>query len=182
MEPTHLVVLVGSLRIGSVNGAVARCIAAGETNAVTTSLFDLADVPLYNGDIEDAGMPNSVAALHDAVGACDGVVFCSPEYNGSFPAVTKNAIDWLSRPPRRFDSKGVTMISASPGGRAGLGVRTHFSEIMAHQPVRPFRTHGIGEYFDKLDETGELADAETVSELLSFVESFAEFCGTPVSK
>ena len=57
-----------------------------------------------------------------------------------------------------------TLVAASPGGRAGLGVREHFSAIMERQPVRLFETHGIGSYGDKLDN-GELIDADTVTEL-----------------
>ena len=39
-----------------------------------------------------------VAALRAAAADADAILVITPEYNGSIPAVVKNAIDWLSRP------------------------------------------------------------------------------------
>ena len=169
----NIIGIVGSLRAGSVNGAVARAALAHTPDGSTLTMHDITDVPLYNGDIEDAGAPDSVVNLIDAVAAADAVVFFSPEYNGSFPAVVKNVIDWLSRPPRAWEGTALTMVTASPGPRAGLGVRSHFSAIMEHQPIEAFETLGIGAYGDKLDDNGELADEATLGELAAFLASFA---------
>ncbi len=176
MSNLHLIGIIGSLRSTSVNAATARAAVAAVPDGVTISLHDVADVPLYNGDTEQAGLPPSVAELHDVVGAADGMMLFSPEYNGSFPAVTKNVIDWLSRPPRRWEQKPMTLIVTSPGPRAGKGLRSHFSAIMAFQPIRLFDTHGIGGYGDKIDEHGALVDPETVAGLTDFIGRFAEFC------
>lgn len=138
----------------------------------------VADLPLYNGDIESAGPPESIESLHEAVRRADGLLLFSPEYNGSFPAVTKNVIDWLSRPPKSWEQTALTLVATSPGPRAGLGLREHFSMIMARQPVRLFETLGIGSYGDKLDESGELVDEVALGELADFVERFATFAGS----
>ncbi len=179
MTQLNVLAIVGSLRSGSVNAATARAAVAASPDGVSITLHDVSDVPLYNGDDEDAGPPASVLALHAAVDAHEGVILFTPEYNSSFPAVTKNVIDWLSRPPKAWDGVPFTLVAASPGGRAGLGVREHFSAIMERQPVRLFETHGIGSYGDKLDN-GELIDADTVTELAEFVRRFADFCGSDV--
>ncbi|MEL6894240.1 MAG: NADPH-dependent FMN reductase [Actinomycetota bacterium] len=163
--------LVGSLRSGSVNGLVART-AAGLVDELT--LHDLRSLPLYDGDAEESGPPSAATDLHTAVVAADGIVFFTPEYNSSFPAVTKNAVDWMSRPPRAYDGKAVTMIVASPGGRAGLGVREHFETTMAHQPVRLFETLGLGRYGDRLTPDGTL-DTETTDEVVDFLGRFGRF-------
>jgi chromate reductase len=179
MTPLKLLAIVGSLRSGSVNAATARAAAAASPDGVSITVHDVSDVPLYNGDDEDAGPPASVLELHAAVESHDGVLLFTPEYNSSFPAVTKNVIDWLSRPPKSWDGVPFTLVATSPGARAGLGVRDHFSAIMTRQPVRLFETHGIGSYGDKLDN-GELIDAETVTELAEFVSRFAAFCVSDV--
>lgn len=175
---TNLIAVVGSLRSGSVNAATARAAVGALPEGVAMSVLSVADVPLYNGDIEEAGLPDSVSALHTAVGAADGLVFFSPEYNGSFPAVTKNAIDWLSRPPRSWEGTALSMVVTSPGPRAGGSLRGHFSAIMEHQPIRLFEPMGIGSYGDKLDDSGEISDADTVTELGDFIARFAHFAAS----
>lgn len=181
MKDVSILAIVGSLRTGSVNAATARAAASSAAEGITVTVHSVVDVPLYNGDIEDHGLPESVVALHDAVEASDGVLLFSPEYNGSFPAVTKNVIDWLSRPPKAWEGQPISLVVASPGGRAGQSVRDHFSAIMDRQPVRLFETMGIGSYGGKLNERGELTDQETVAELADFVTRFAQHCTTPAN-
>lgn len=181
MTDVSILAIVGSLRTGSVNAAMARAAASSAADGVTVIVHSVADLPLYDGDIEDQGLPESVAALHDAVKAADGVLLFSPEYNGSFPAVTKNVIDWLSRPPKAWEDQAISLVAASPGGRAGQGVRDHFSAIMSRQPVRLFETMGIGSCGDKLNEDGELTDPQTGADLADFVSRFAKHCSTSTS-
>ena len=179
MTEISLLAIVGSLRVGSVNAATARAAASEAPEGVAVTLYDVSDLSLYNGDEEEAGPPAAAVALHAAVATHDGVILFSPEYNSSFPAVTKNVIDWLSRPPKSWDGVPFTLVSTSPGGRAGLGVREHFEAIMQRQPVRLFETHGIGNYGDKIDH-GELTAVETLTELAEFVGSFADFARSDV--
>ena len=175
MSETKIMAIVGSLRTGSVNAAVARAAIASAPAGVSIEPFDLANIPLYNGDIEEAGIPASVQALHDAVGAADGLLIFSPEYNGSFPAVTKNAIDWMTRPPKSWEGTAVSMIVMTPGPRAGLSIREHFEAIMAHQPIRLHPTLGIGAYPEKMGDDGEVADQGALDEIAAHVAAFAAF-------
>ena len=175
MSTLQLTAIVGSLRHDSVNGAVARAALANSPDGVELTMYSAADLPLYNGDEEASGPPPAVVALTEHVAASDGLVFFSPEYNSSLPAVVKNVIDWLSRPPRAYEGTPVTMVTTTPGGRAGLGARSHFSDIMAHQPVRLFEAMGIGSYGDKITDD-ELTDEETISELAAFLQRFSGFC------
>src|SRR4029079_11220247 len=99
----------------------------------------IAGIPLFNGDDEAAhGVPDVVSRLKDEIAASDGLLLVTPEYNNSIPGVTKNAIDWLSRPPadivRVFGGKPVAIIGASPGG---------FGTILSQTAWLPvFRTLG----------------------------------------
>jgi NAD(P)H-dependent FMN reductase len=175
MPNLNLTAIVGSLRHDSVNGAIARAAVANIPDGVELNLYSVADLPFYNGDEEAAGPPGAVVALTEQVAGSDGLVFFSPEYNSSLPAVVKNAIDWLSRPPRAYEGTPVSLVTATPGGRAGLGVRSHFGDIMAHQPVRLFEPMGIGSYGEKVTD-GELTDEATTAELVDFLQRFTEFC------
>lgn len=180
MSDVKLVGIVGSLRAGSVNAAAARAAVALVGDAASMTLLDVRDVPLYHGDEEEAGPPAPVLELREQVRAADGIVLFSPEYNTSLPAVTKNVIDWLSRDSAVWEGTAITMVTMSPGGRAGKSARDHFEAIMARQAPRLFSTVGFGGSADRLDEHGEISDVETLDELRSFLVDLASFCASAV--
>jgi chromate reductase len=83
VEPTPLKVLgiAGSLRQASYNRALLRAAQESAPDGMTIEIFDLAPVPLYNGDVEAEGDPPGVAALKEAIRAADAVLMVTPEYN-----------------------------------------------------------------------------------------------------
>ncbi len=99
-----ILALVGSLRAASINRKIAELAVDVAPDGVTVTVFEgLADLPFYNEEIDDAMNPEApalapVAALRAAAADADAALVVTPEYNGSIPAVIKNAIDWLSRP------------------------------------------------------------------------------------
>ena len=112
------VVLVGSVRKGSYNAALARALPGLAPEGVEVALLpSVASLPIYDGDIEAAGMPQAVTDMGGAVAAADGLVIVTPEYNYSVPGGLKNALDWLSRIKERQPLKGkpTLIMSASPG-------------------------------------------------------------------
>jgi NAD(P)H-dependent FMN reductase len=99
MSDVKVLVLVGSLRAASVNRQIAELAAENAPEGVDVSLYDgLGDLPFYNEDIDGTDAPAEATKLREAVAGADAVLVVTPEYNGSIPAVVKNAIDWLSRP------------------------------------------------------------------------------------
>lgn len=117
---TTIVGLSGSLRTGSFNTKLLACAAAAAPPGATVRIETIRGIPLYDADVERAGMPPAVATLKDAVAAADGLLLVTPEYNNGIPGVFKNAIDWLSSPTpdlaRVFGGKPVGLMGASPGG------------------------------------------------------------------
>ncbi|EHY87677.1 NAD(P)H-dependent oxidoreductase [Saccharomonospora azurea] len=96
----RVLALVGSLRAGSHNRQLAETAIKHAPDGVTVEIYDgLGELPFYNEDLDtEAGAPESAGRLRSAVSSADAVLVFSPEYNGTMPAVLKNAIDWLSRP------------------------------------------------------------------------------------
>jgi chromate reductase len=110
----------GSLRQKSFNSAA--LLAAGELMPAEMALevvrYD--EIPLYNQEIQDRGIPAAVSKLRDQIAGADGVLIASPEYNYSVSGVLKNAIDWLSRVPNQpFKNKPIAIISATGGPLGG---------------------------------------------------------------
>jgi chromate reductase len=105
----------GSLRKGSYNTAALRAAAELLPDQMTLDVADIAQFPLYNEDVRQAGFPAPVQKLRDQILAADALLFVTPEYNYSVPGVLKNAIDWASRPPNQpFDGKPVGIMGVTP--------------------------------------------------------------------
>src|SRR4029077_13077601 len=89
----------GSLREGSYNTSLLRAALEAAPEGVELELWEgLAELPLYDEDLETSDEPESVRRLRAAWGAADAILFATPEYNGSVPGGLKNAVDRGSRP------------------------------------------------------------------------------------
>jgi chromate reductase len=176
MSDVTITGIVGSLRTGSVHASLARAATASMPEGSTLTIHDVGDLALYNGDHDGEATPAIVRQLRDAIRRSDGLVFFSPEYNSSLPAVTKNVIDWMSRDASAWGHVIVTMATLTPGGRAGRGVREHFERIMDHQAPTLFPTIGFGRYGERLGDDGKLTDPDTIAELTEFLVRFVDAC------
>ncbi|TXS43266.1 NAD(P)H-dependent oxidoreductase [Streptomyces sp. uw30] len=120
----RILALVGSLRAGSHNRQLAEAAVKLAPEGAEVVLFEgLADIPFYNEDIDVEGsVPAAAATLREAAQASDAFLFFSPEYNGTIPAVLKNAIDWLSRPygAGAFGGKPVAVVGTAFGQYGGV--------------------------------------------------------------
>jgi chromate reductase, NAD(P)H dehydrogenase (quinone) len=108
----------GSLRRDSHNTQLLRVAAEAAPEGVEVELWDgIRDLPLYDQDLENDQLPESVRRLRDDWAAADAILFATPEYNGSVPGLLKNAVDWGSRPraDAALANKDVAVIGASTG-------------------------------------------------------------------
>jgi NAD(P)H-dependent FMN reductase len=101
MPVPKILVIPGSLRTGSHNAKLAAVAAYEFAQAgVDVTRISLADFPLpiYDGDLQaKSGVPKHAVNLKRMIGAHQGVLIVTPEYNASVPPLLKNAIDWISR-------------------------------------------------------------------------------------
>src|SRR5436305_10107125 len=122
-------IFAGSTRNDSLNRKLAQEIHSALPSSTLLELRDY-PMPLYDGDLEvRAGLPEAVRHFRHLLREHETLVIASPEYNGFFPAMLKNVIDWATRPEAgeshsaAFRGKDVILVSASPGpggGRRGL--------------------------------------------------------------
>lgn len=173
----RVVGIAGSLRQGSYNRMLLRAAVELAPADMNIEPFDLADVPLYNGDLDtDDDRPPRVRTLKQAVTEADGVLIASPEYNHSVPGVLQNAIDWVSRPGMKspLRNRPVAIMGAS-GGAVGtargqqvlkLTLMSTLALIMPHPGVV------VGHMKDKFTD-GRLVHEPTREFLAAFLRDFA---------
>ena len=130
---TTLLGLCGSLRRASTNRLLLHEAARHFAPASFTEA-DL-DLPLYNGDLEDLGLPAPVLRLADQIRAADAIVIATPEYNKALSGVLKNALDWTSRVKGGiWRDKPVAIVSAADG--RGGGDRAQYALRLCLVPFR----------------------------------------------
>ena len=125
-QPLHFVVMLGSLRKGAFNAAIARALPALAPEGVKIEpLPSVGDFPLYNHDVQLSGFSTA-----EAIRKADGIIVVTPEYNHSIPGVLKNAIDWISRLPEQpFAGKPVALETSSPSLFGGLRAQLHLRHM-----------------------------------------------------
>ena len=120
---TNVLALVGSLRADSINRKLAEAAAHHAPEGIEVTTFDgIVDLPFYNEDIDGDTPPAAAVAFRDAVATADAVLLITPEYNGTIPAVLKNALDWGSRPfgASPLSGKPLAVIGSAFGQYGGV--------------------------------------------------------------
>ncbi|SEP61361.1 NAD(P)H-dependent FMN reductase [Ectothiorhodospira magna] len=174
MSKPCLLALSGSARRDSLNGKVLAVMACGaEVAGAEVRVVSLGEYPLpiYDGDLEDAqGLPDNAARLQQLFADHDGLLLTSPEYNGFFTPLLKNALDWVSRPlPDGSGQPGTVHVrgkpagiaAASPGGLGGLRSLQHTRQYLANLGflVVPEQM-GVGQAGQAFTDGGELRDED----------------------
>ena len=168
----------GSLRADSYNTRLLEAAAAAAPAGVEVELLDpalIADLPLYDQDLEDEEVPASVDLLREAWAGADAILFATPEYNGSVPGGLKNAIDWASRPrlEAALANKTVTVIGASTGQFGALWAQNDLRRILGIAGARV-----VGEALPVARAQDGLAEA-TRAALRSQLDLLVEATGVP---
>lgn len=120
----HLAIIIGSVREGRFGPVAGSWIAeqAEQYGAFDIDIIDLAEIgvplalpaapPKFAGD--NYPRPAGMAPLTNALERADAIIIVTPEYNHSYPASVKAAIDWHFT---QWEAKPVAFVSY--GGLAG---------------------------------------------------------------
>jgi chromate reductase, NAD(P)H dehydrogenase (quinone) len=177
----NILVIVGSLRKGSFNAALARTLPSlAPPELALTPAASFGKFPIYNADDQTAtGFPADVVAWCDAIRKSDGVIIVSPEYNWSIPGGLKNAIDWASREKDVcFKDKPVVLQSCSGGQMGGGRMQYHLRMALTAIDAQMFGKPEVFVNFaaKKFDEkTLELTDQAVKDVVKQQLAAFATF-------
>lgn len=165
-ETLNLAVIIGSVRQERFGPVVANWFVerAERHGRFAVDLVDLADTPLplelppLPPALEpDMARPAEMADLTRRIDAADAIVVVTPDYNRSFPASLKAAIDWHYT---EWEAKAVGFVGYS-GGSGGLlaieQLRQVFGELHAHT-VRDYVS--FPRYFELFGPDGDLKEPE----------------------
>jgi len=173
---TTLLAFSGSLRAASFNSRVLRALPALAPPGVEIVQFDVADLPFYNQDLDGEVVPDVVAALRAAVAEADGVIFASPEYNHSYSAVTKNVVDWASRPMMKgaILGKKSMVIAVGPGPGGGKHCLEELGKLLGLLGGTVVASVGAAKVHEKFTADSDvIADEELAAELSKGLAAFA---------
>jgi chromate reductase len=110
----RIIGLSGSLRRNSYNTAALLAARNLLPPNVTFEIVPLDNLPLFNADTEQAGVPIVVTTFRERLRTADALLLATPEYNFSTSAVLKNALEWASRPPNPpVNGKPCALLGAS---------------------------------------------------------------------
>ncbi|WP_414830226.1 NADPH-dependent FMN reductase [Alteromonas sp. H39] len=180
-----LLAFAGSTRKNSYNQAILDVSAEGAREAgAEVTVISLADyaMPIFNEDEEaEFGIPERAQAFKELLIYHDGFLIASPEYNSSYPALLKNAIDWASRKAgdeavlAAYKGKVAGIMAASAGGLGGMRVLVVLRMLLENlgTMVLPAQ-RAVAKVSTLLDDNGAVSDEKTIKQLKSLGKETAE--------
>jgi chromate reductase len=169
--------IAGSLRRASFNRGLIRAAMDIAPSGTRVAAYDLADLPMFNADVEAAGDPPAVARFKQHIDSADALLIATPEYNHCVPGVLKNAIDWASRPARQsvLTDKPVAVMGASTGRGGTARAQAHLRDGLAYTNglVLPLPEVLVDLAGRKFDDEGNLTDEETRQQVRDLLVALA---------
>ena len=174
--PKSVAVLVGSLRRASISAGIAEALGQLAPASLRLHRISIDALPVYNPDLEEDA-PEPWSTLRELVRKADAILFVTPEYNRSVPAVLKNAVDVGSRPKEQnaWNGKPAAVISLSQGTLGGFGAAHHLRQSLVCLNVLTMPTPEVYLSFANkmLDASGQISSTDTRGFLSDVLASFS---------
>ena len=173
-----IVAFAGSLRKDSYNKKLLNAVIELKPDNIEIEIINISEIPLYNGDVEDIGIPEPVAIFKNKTKEADGIIIATPEYNHAISGVLKNTLDWASRPPfNPFSGKPVGIMGATVGMSGTISSQENLRHIGVLLNMHIMNTPGIliTNAQKKFDENGKLTDEQTREIIKKFINAFSNW-------
>tara|TARA_R110001583_G_C5581859_1_gene402960 strand:+ start:471 stop:1001 length:531 start_codon:yes stop_codon:yes gene_type:complete len=132
-------------------------------------------LPIYGVDFEaENGIPTAVKRLDEIINTADAFIISLAEHNGSYAAVFKNTLDWLSRLNMKiWKEKPMLLMATSPGGRGGATVLQSASAYFPFLGAKIIETYSLPSFYDNFKE-GEIIKENFRKELEDKIVGFSK--------
>ncbi|MFD1849885.1 NADPH-dependent FMN reductase [Oceanobacillus bengalensis] len=171
----RIVALVGSNRKDSYNMKLTTFMQNRYANKLELEILPIDHLPFYNED-DELNPPEIVKEIREKIKESDGILFATPEYNASIPAVLKNAIDWFSRVEKVLIGKPAMIVGASQGALGTVKAQLQLRQILNAPGVSTLTLPGnevyVGSVHEKMDENGNLMDEATIQFIDTVVNNY----------
>ena len=178
MSSKKIALIVGSLRKNSFNRKVANTLIKLAAPSLNLEIVEIGELSLYNEDF-DSNPPAPWINFRNKLKTFDGVIFLTPEYNRSYTAPIKNALDIGSRPYGQsiWNGKPGAVISVSQGALGGFGANHHLRQplVFLNIPVMQQPEAYIGNAGTLFDANGNLINDSTKNLLQKFLEAYSQW-------
>ncbi|WP_338714223.1 NADPH-dependent FMN reductase [Lactiplantibacillus plantarum] len=170
--------IVGTNATKSTNRQLLQYMQRHFQQQATIEICEIKDLPAFN-EPEDRTAPVAIQQLSDKITAADGVIFATPEYDHSIPAVLKSAIEWLSYTTRPLINKPVMIVGASNGSLGTSRAQAHLRQILEAPELKalvmPNIEYLLGRSLRAFDDQGDLTYPDKVQELDNAFGEFIDF-------
>ena len=148
---------------------------ANKIENVEVEVLDLNDfdLPIYSIDVEnESGIPANAKSFANKIKEADGIVISLAEHNGTYTAVFKNLLDWISRIEKSvFHDKPMLLMATSPGGRGGQTVLETAINSFPRFGANVVSTFSLPSFYDNFKES-ELVNEDLLNQLNKQVTEF----------
>ena len=174
-----ITIISSSTRIGRVSHRIALALEKQITRVGhEATLIDLLELALPRFSERYSYVqekPKSWKETMDTLLGSDGIIFLTPEYNGSFSSGLKNFIDVFAK--EGFQGKPVGVATGSTGRMGGMRAAYQLQQVILSLFAYPQpQMLTVGKMQDRFDEAGEITDQEFKPHFESYVNRFVEFC------
>lgn len=179
--PYKVGIIVGSLRKGAWTRLLAEAVKQIGPASLTFTDIPIGDLPLYNQDLETDSPPPAWTAFRKLVGAQDGVLFVTPEYNRGMPGALKNAIDVGTRPWGHsvWSHRPTAVISLTPGPLGAMAAHQQLRHTLSaiNSPTLPGPEVYMPGAATLFDDAGKLKNEDTKKILTTLLHAFETWIG-----
>ncbi len=172
----HITILSGSTRINRLSHRVAVGLAKviNAQGNHTAEVLDLAEYrfPLMEEVLQSLLQPPvGLAEFACKIKDSDAHIMVSPEYNGSYTAALKNAVDYLIE--GEFQRKAVGVVSVTSGMMGGMRAAMAMQQLVlgiGGYALPQMLT--VGQVAQRFDENGDLLDPVFEKNVFTFLQNF----------
>jgi len=145
-----------------------------QLNAHAVKLIDLAalQLPVFEEVLSRHNNPVvALSELQDDISKADAFIFVSPEYNGTYTSVLKNAIEYLDE--KTFQKKVIGIVSVTTGMNGGIRAALQMQQLALSIWSTPSPAMLlVSQVHEKFDEHGTLTDSTFDKRIDFFLKEF----------